>query len=125
MRLVASSPDRRVLNEEVRRVSAEGSVGSFTLLPGHIDYVTALRPGILSYESDSGQTRYLAVDDGVLLKEGAVVRVACRNVVVGADLGSLAATIRDRFLVVGDREQTARLAFARLEAEFVRHFMET
>ena len=124
MRLVISSPGERVLNEEVRKVSADGGAGSFTLLPHHIDYVTALKPGILSYQDLSGLQRYVAVDEGILVKAAAVVRVACRNAVTGADLGRLEATVRERFLTVGEHERTARAAFARLEADFVRHFME-
>jgi F-type H+-transporting ATPase subunit epsilon len=113
-----------VLNDEVQKVSAEGMCGSFTLLPHHIDYVTALPPGIVSYEDLSGSQRFVAVDEGILLKEGAVVRIACRNAVVGGDLGQLETTVRDRFLVVGEHERSARAAFARLEADFVRYFME-
>ena len=124
MRLVVSSPAERVLNEEVTKVTAEGAVGSFTLLPHHVDYVTALAPGILSYADTTGRDHYLAVDEGTLLKEGAVVRVACRHAVTGATLEQLEATVRDRFLSLGDRERSARAALARLEADFVRRFME-
>ena len=124
MRLVVSSPNVRVLNEEVRKVSAEGALGSFTLLPHHVDYVTAVRPGILTFEDTSGRERNVAIDEGILLKEGPVVRVACRNAVISGDLGQLEATVRDQFLALSERERTARTAFARLEADFVRRFLE-
>ena len=82
MRLVIATPDERVVDEETHKVSAEGEVGCFTLLPNHIDYATVLRPGIVTFEGRSGE-RYAAVDLGVLVKEGPVVRIACRHAVVG------------------------------------------
>ena len=50
MRLVIATPDERVVDEETHKVSAEGEVGCFTLLPNHIDYATVLRPGIVTFE---------------------------------------------------------------------------
>jgi F-type H+-transporting ATPase subunit epsilon len=123
MRLVIATPEERVVDEETNRISAEGAVGSFTLLPKHIDYVTAVRPGIVTFNGRSGE-RYAAVDLGVLVKEGPVVRVACRHAVVGDSLETLEGIVRERFLALEDRERAVRAAFARLEAEFVRHMME-
>lgn len=124
MRLVIATPDERVVNEETGKVSADGTVGSFSLLPHHIDYVTALEPGIVTFDGPDGTERYVAVDVGVLVKEGPVVRVACRRAVVGDALEQLEAIVRERFLEVEDRERAVRAAFARLEADFVRHMME-
>ena len=123
MRLVIATPGERVVDEETHKVSAEGDVGCFTLLPNHIDYATVLRPGIVVFEGRSGE-RYAAVDLGVLVKEGPVVRIACRHAVVGESLEQLEGIVRERFLEVEDRERAVRAAFARLEAEFVRHMME-
>jgi F-type H+-transporting ATPase subunit epsilon len=123
MRLVIATPEERVVDEETHKVSAEGAVGSFTLLPNHADYVTALRPGIVTFDGRSGE-RYAAIDLGVLVKAGAVVRIACRHAVVGESLEQLEGVVRERFLELEDRERAVRAAFARLEAEFVRHMMD-
>jgi F-type H+-transporting ATPase subunit epsilon len=123
MRLVIATPEERVVDVETHKVSAEGAVGSFTLLPNHIDYVTSLRPGIVTFDGLSGE-RYAAIDLGVLVKEGPVVRIACRHAVVGESLEQLEGVVRERFLELEDRERAVRAAFARLEAEFVRHMME-
>jgi F-type H+-transporting ATPase subunit epsilon len=123
MRLVIATPEERVVDEETHKVSAEGAVGSFTLLPNHIDYVTSLRPGIVTFDGRSGE-RYAAVDLGVLVKEGPVVRIACRHALVGESLEQLEGVVRQRFLELEDRERAVRAALARLEAEFVRHMIE-
>jgi F-type H+-transporting ATPase subunit epsilon len=123
MRLVIATPDESVVDEEAHKASAEGAVGSFTLLPNHIDYVTALRPGIVTYEGRAGE-HYVATDLGVLVKEGPVVRIACRHAVVGEGLEQLEEIVQERFLELEDRERAVRAAFARLEAEFVRRMTE-
>lgn len=123
MRLVIATPEERVVDEDTHKISAEGGVGSFTLLPNHIDYVTALRPGIVIYDGRVGE-RYAAIDLGVLVKEGPVVRIACRHAVVGESLEQLEGIVRERFLDLEDRERAVRAAFARLEAEFVRRMTE-
>ena len=68
--------------------------------------------------------RYLAVDEGVLVKEGAYVRLSCRDVVIGDDLGALEAAVREQFLSLDERERVSRTAIARLEADFIRRMMD-
>ena len=49
MNLKVLLPTRVLIEEEVAKVTAEAENGSFTLLPRHIDFVTFLPPGLLSY----------------------------------------------------------------------------
>ena len=55
MRLRVLLPTEVLLEEEVTKVVAEAENGSFGLLPRHIDFVAALAPGILSFESTEGR----------------------------------------------------------------------
>jgi len=43
------TPEALILSEEVDEVIAEGVEGDFGVLPGHISFLTALRPGHLTY----------------------------------------------------------------------------
>jgi len=52
------------------------------------------------------------------------VLVSVRNAVVGAELGHLEATVRDRFHHVDEREQAMRTALAKLESEVVHRFVD-
>jgi F-type H+-transporting ATPase subunit epsilon len=124
MQLRVLLPTQVLLDEEVAKVTAEARNGSFCLLPRHVDFVAALVPGLLSFESYRGQEQFLAVDEGVLVKCGSVVTVSTRNAVRGADLGKLRRTIERQFRVLGERERMSRVALARLEADFVRRFLE-
>lgn len=124
MRLLLTLAAETVLDENVEKISAEGLHGCFTLLPNHIDLVTALVPGILAYQDHLGPENYVATDEGVLVKEGSIVHVACQNVVCGRPLGELEAAVRELFLIVSEREKLVRAAAARLEADFVRRMAE-
>lgn len=124
MRLLVHVPGERLLDLEVRKVEAEGPEGLFTLLPNHIDMVTSLKPGLLGYVPLKGEKRFLGVDEGVLVKCGAELRVALRGAVESADLPSLRDAVARSFLELDGHEQGARSALARLETGAIRALME-
>jgi F-type H+-transporting ATPase subunit epsilon len=113
-----------LVEAEVSKVIAEAHNGYFCLLPKHVDFVTALVPGILSFEISGSREEYLAVDEGILVKCGEDVLVSARNAVRGPDLGQLRRTVSEKFEALGEHEQTARTAMAKIEAGFVRRFLE-
>jgi F-type H+-transporting ATPase subunit epsilon len=123
MQLKILLPTMVLLDAPVTRVLAEGANGSCCLLPKHTDFVTALVPGILTWDTPDGQTRYAAVGEGILVKTDGLVRVSTRHAVPGKNLGSLRATAAQQFRLIDDRERSARSAVARLEADFVRRFL--
>lgn len=124
MKLKVMLPTKILLEQDVSKVIAEAENGSFCLLPRHIDFVAALVPGLLFFESDEGQETFLAVNEGVLVKCGAEILVSTRDAVIGPDLGSLKETIQKAFRVLDDREKRARTAAGKLEANLVRRFLE-
>ena len=126
MRLKIALPTRLLYDGEVRKVSAEAANGSFTLLPRHIDSVTALVPGILFFDTagEEAEEVFFAVDEGILVKCGPDVLVSTRNAVGSADLSSLHRTVREHFETLNDQERRARSALVRLEADFVRRYLE-
>ena len=124
MRLRVLLPTDILVDETVKKVVAEAENGSFCLLPRHIDFVAALVPGLLAFQTDEDQEVILAVDEGILVKCGDEVFVSTRHAVRGPDLGQLRAAVEERFKVLDDRERTARSAVSRIEASFVRRFLE-
>lgn len=123
MKLKVYTPSDIFLDREVRKVVAESPAGSFCILPRHIDYVTALTTGILSYLTPEDEERFLAIDEGVLVKQGNEVQVAAEWV-IGGELGELRQRIEHMMLNAGEREKKTRSSMARLEADFIRRFME-
>lgn len=124
MRLKVLLPTEILVDEEVNKVCAEADNGSFCMLPRHIDFVTALIPGILSFDSKDGREVFLAVDEGILVKRGPEVLASTRNAVLGPDLGLLRQTVEKQFQMLDEHETANRTAFARLEADLVRRFIE-
>jgi len=124
MKLKVLLPTEVLIEEEVTKVIAEAHNGFFCLLPKHVDFVAAIVPGILSFETNRGREEFLAVDEGVLIKCGQEVFVSTRNAVRGPDLGQLKRTVVEKFQVLDEREKAARSAMAKIEAGFVRRFLE-
>ncbi len=124
MRLTVVVPEQAITDEVTTKILAEGPHGHFCLLPRHVDWVTTLVPGILTYVIDHTTERYLAVDEGLLVKCGAHVHVAVRRAIAGQRLGTLRQLVTQELAVASDRERAARSATARLEAGLVRRFLE-
>lgn len=124
MHLKVMQPTNVLIDERVTKVTAEGEEGSFCLLPQHVDWVAALVPGVLSFESETGEEIFVAIDEGILVKQGAVVWVSVRNAVRGIDLETLHQTVQHQFRQLDEQEQRARSTLVRLETSFVREFME-
>jgi F-type H+-transporting ATPase subunit epsilon len=124
VRLLLSVPSGVLVDAGARKILAESDAGSFCVLPRHADVATPLVPGLLSYLAESGDEIFVAVDEGVLVKVGEQVRVACSRAVVAGDLGTAEATVRERFEVKSEREKRARSALLRLEADILRRLGE-
>ncbi|MDR4499538.1 MAG: F0F1 ATP synthase subunit epsilon [Candidatus Scalindua sp.] len=124
MRLKVLSPTEVAIEEDVVKVIAEAEDGSFCLKPKHVDFIAALVPGLLSFETTGGREEFLAVDEGTLVKCGEEVLVSTANVVRGPNLGTLKEAVEKQFMIVDDRQKGARSAVAKLEANLVRKFIE-
>lgn len=119
MRVRIVTPLEVVLEREAGRLSARGAHGSFTLLPRHVDLVAALLPGLVTVDDE-----VLAVDEGLLVKQGPRVVLTVREAVVGAPLEALRRAVEDRFLNLDDRERRARSALALLQAGMLRRAVD-
>jgi F-type H+-transporting ATPase subunit epsilon len=109
---------------DVSRIVAETSAGYYGILPQRLDCVATLIPGILTYESERDGERFLATDEGVLVKTGLDVLVAARNAMAGETLEGLREVVEREFKRLDEREKAMRSVLARLENSFVRRFLE-
>ena len=57
------TPNRMLLDEQVREVTGPGSLGEFGVLPDHITFLTLLEIGAMSYRTDR-DVRRLALRGG-------------------------------------------------------------
>ena len=120
MRLLLSVSTEVLLDCPIRRLIAESTEGHFCVLPRHVDLVTVLVPGLLSYVREDGNEAVVAVDHGVLVKVGDEIRVACERAQSASDPETAARAVREHFDVQSEREKRARATLARLEVDMVR-----
>lgn len=124
MRLKLLLPNQILIDEPAQKVIAQGQNGSFCLKPRHVDFVSALAPGILQFVDGDGREAFVAVDEGILVKCADEVMISAYNAVRGEDLATLKDTVEHRFRELDESERIARSALARLEAGVVRRFTQ-
>ncbi len=125
MKLTVWLPSEILLEEaDVERIKAEAVNGWFGMLPKHIDFVTALVPGVMTFQVRGKAEEYVALDRGILVKCGPAVSISTRNAVRGTSLEKLKAEVEVEFRAREEREKAARAYEAKLEADLVRHLLE-
>ena len=124
MQLKVVLPTKILINTTAIKVIAEAENGIFCLLPRHIDFVTTLIPSLLSFVSPQGEEEFMAIDQGILIKQGNQVTVATQNAIEGGDLGKLKETVNQQFRLMDEREKNARSVLAKLEINTIRNFIE-
>lgn len=124
MKLAILLPSRTVVDREVAKVVAEAPNGFFCLLPRHVDFTTVIVPGIVAFTTPEGEEVFVAVDEGVLVKQSATVRISTRNAVMGETLGRLNERVARQFRNRDERQKRALRAMNRIQAGFVRRFLD-
>ena len=108
--------------KNVSSITIETSEGSYGMLPQRLDCVAALVPGIFTYEIGSGGPKYIAIDEGVMIKAGTQVLVSVRNAIGGADLGKLGDLVKKDFNKQDEDKIQVRSVMAKLEGGFIYSF---
>ena len=112
MHLSVTTPRGALVHIDVDEIAAPGVLGEFGVLPGHVPFMTGLKPGVLVYRTKDGP-RFLALGDGVLQ----VTRSEDQDkIAVLVDRGEAAADI--------DREAAAQ-ELAAVDAELAKSKAET
>lgn len=124
MKLKVWLPTAVLMDETVTKIRAEAENGHFCLLPHHIDFVSALVPGILSFQSTAGGEEYLAIDHAILVKCGPDVSVSTRRAVRSPQLETLRKTLVEQFRTQAEQNRKTRAFEIKLEAELVRSLLE-
>jgi len=124
MNLTILLPEETLMDRKVSKIVAEAPNGFFCLLPRHVDFATAIVPGILSFTTQDGEEVFLAVDEGVLVKQSTAVLVSTLNAAMGEALGRLEETVAQNFQKRDEQEEKALQAMRKIEAGFVKRFLD-
>ena len=73
LQLSIVSPEKSIFDGDVKIVTLPGTLGSFSILPGHAPIVSPLQAGTLSYTTMEGEERTIDIQGGfVELSDGTV-----------------------------------------------------
>jgi F-type H+-transporting ATPase subunit epsilon len=59
MQLDLVSPERMLTSVAVTEVQIPGAEGDFTAMPGHVPFISTLRPGVVVAATEKGEMRYV------------------------------------------------------------------
>ena len=125
MRLLITTPAAVVADDpDAVAMRAEDESGSFGILPGHADFLTALTVSVVSWLRTDGARRFCAVRGGVVeVSRGTLVAIATREALVGDDLDHLEHVVLANFRNNVEAEQTARTASLQLQMKAIRQIV--
>lgn len=69
------SPEKKVFNGEVEKITLPGTKGQFTILPRHAPIVSSLSTGKLTYVAMGGEEHTLNIKGGFIELSGETVSV--------------------------------------------------
>ena len=124
MQLKVTSPIGIILEKEVQKIDFEALDGHFTILPRHIDFVSAMPPNIVSYQTPDRQTHYMACNRGIFVKKGDAVFMSVHKAVLSETLEDLSQIIEGEFKQEDEERKEVNTAMARLEVGLSRGFMQ-
>ena len=114
LKLRVFTPIGIALETRAHQIDFEAIDGFYTLLPRHMDMVSALKASILTYTVD-GKQAYIACNKGVLVKKNDVVSVSTPLAVLGTDLKELEQKIATDFKAIEQERKEVNLTMAKLE----------
>jgi F-type H+-transporting ATPase subunit epsilon len=74
-KLSVVTPEKTVFEMDVRSIVAPGSEGYLGILSNHAPLITALRPGILSVNDESGDEKFYSLSGGFLEVSGNIATI--------------------------------------------------
>lgn len=110
--------------KSVKRIVIETTAGSHGILPRRLDCIAALEAGILLYETEDEGEKYVAINEGILIKTSNEVMISVRNAIGDAPLGELKKIVREEMIALGELEVDARTVMAKLETGFLQNLQK-
>ncbi len=125
MRLLVTTPTAIVADRQnVVAVRAEDTTGSFGILEGHADFLTALTVCVIAWRESDGVQRFCAVRHGVFsVRAGKQVAIATREALVGDDLDRLEGVALAQFRQAAEDERASRTENMQLQMAAVRQII--
>ncbi len=124
MKLLISTPEKVYLSKEVSSITVDTAMGSMGFLERHIDFVTAIEPGILSLRTEDGREEYVALFEGILIKQADTIDISTRHALQSDNLPQLEESLERYYKETEQKEKKARSSLAMLEGSIIKQFQE-
>jgi len=126
MRLIITTPTAVVVDEpQARSIRAEDETGSFGILEGHEDFLTALAISVVSWHRGDHDHRFCAVQRGLLtVRDGREVAIATREAVLSHDLDRLEHVVLAQLRNRAEMERTSQSETLELQMRAIRHIVQ-
>ena len=124
LKLTMLLPDQVLVSTSATKIGGDAIHGSFVVLPRHIDFVTALVPGIFFYFETADHPTYVAIDRGILVKQNTTVWVSVLRAIPGDDLDHLDQVIEEEFRHLDDQQKQTQTTLTKLELSFMRGLVD-
>lgn len=124
MDLTVYSPLGTVLKTKIKKVTFETLNGYYTLMPKHIDFVSAMNANIVRYTTVENEEKFVACHQGIVVKKGNDVTISVQKAVKSDTLDELQKTILIDFKESEEQRKELNTAMARLEVGLVRGFTQ-
>jgi F-type H+-transporting ATPase subunit epsilon len=123
MRLVVTTPLAVLIDVgDVRHVGAEDETGSFGILPGHADFLTALTVSVVSWRNQADEEHQVAVRGGILtVHAGNLVEIAAREAIGEDTLAKLGPAVLEQLRRQEQSEKEAWVSATRLQLAAIRY----
>lgn len=125
LHLTITTPVQGLVDDRaVAALRAEDESGSFGILPGHVDLLTALPASVVRWRGSDGGLHFCAIRAGLMtVRGGHRIEIACREGVAGDDLHGLEDEVAQFRAGQTDADRRARVEQMRLHANAVRQIM--
>ena len=125
MRLLITTPTAVVTDDpDVASLRAEDETGSFGILQGHADFLTALSVSVVAWRRADGNQRYCAVRRGILrVNGGNEVAIATREAIIGDDLDHLEQVVVGELRSTLETDRLARTESLQLQMKAIRQIV--
>ena len=120
MKLRINTPREKISDIDIKKLTAKGFEGIFTILSKHIDYITCLRNGIVSYLDNEDNLKYIAVTDGILTKVGNIITISSLVAIPGDSLEELKNIKLEEYIYTEELEKEVKVALANMEYNLLR-----
>ena len=122
MNFMVYTPLGTALKTKALKVSFETISGYYTLLPRHVDFVSAMNANIVRYTDEENNERYVACHRGIVVKKGENLTISVQNAVLSDTLDELAKSVVEDFKKNDEERKELNTAMARLELGLMRGF---